>query len=383
MKNLNKILSVTLTVIAVMLSFSVVSYAEESELKFNKNGKFTILQIADTQDDRYLAFELPGFIEKAIELAQPDLIVFTGDTVENHRKGGKEDADKKHEGVTAKKKKKHYDKTLSNAQSCCEQTFSIIEEKGIPFALCQGNNDYSSTVENEDWMKIYSEFPHCLVKDESKDEDERIDYSLQVKSSDGKTVPFNIYMMDNGPKDGICDEQIEWFREKSDELKAENPHIKSFVFEHKPIADIGNLFTRAKFSDKGAATYGFHRYKLGENAHGYFEVMYLPGETTEEFTAWKEQGDVIGAYFGHIHSDGYTGTWDGINLGVTYGAQFAKSGPYGVRVLTLDENDIESYSDELFTYKDGKFTLQKDNETQPEKEKFSVRVRRFFAGLFS
>ena len=380
MKKLSgKILSVILAAVFVMSVFSVSISAESGELKFGEDGKFTILQISDTQDDRYLAHELPGFIKKAIELANPDLVVFTGDIVEDSRTGDLTvDDEGWREGVTVKW---NYNKTLSNTKAATEQIFSIINDKGIPFAIAQGNNDYASGVKNEDWLEIYSSFEHCLVKDESDDSDGRIDYSLPIYSSDTSRIAFNIYMTDTG-RNKVTSEQIKWYKKTSKALEKQNGEkVKSFVFQHIPVDDVGNLFEECKPFSKDAVCSLGKWYRLGENASGHFEVLYKPGKTTKQFTAWKNRGDVIGAYFGHIHSDGYTGTWDGIELGLTYGAQFAKNGPYGVRVFTLDENDIENYSNILYTYINKNFAPQIGND--PNLKNLFMKIISFFKTIFA
>jgi hypothetical protein len=76
----------------------------------------------------------------------------------------------------------------------------------------------------------------------------------------------------------------------------------------------------------------------------------------------------MGAYFGHWHTEGYTGVWDGIELGFTYGCEFAKPGPYGYRLITVYEDDVENYENVLYTYEgsvkkgDARFELQVDTD---------------------
>ena len=148
-------------------------------------------------------------------------------------------------------------------------------------------------------------------------------------------------------------EQIEWYKNESAALKAANggEPVPSFVFQHINTSDIGNLFEECNFWDEGASISDGKCYRLNQDiASGFHSGAIAPGQTSEQFKAWKECGDVLGAYFGHWHTEGYTGVWDGIELGFTYGAEFAKPGPYGIRVFTLYEDDIENYDNELYTY---------------------------------
>lgn len=345
---MKKLICVLLSAV-MLLSLCITAGAEENgELRFSDSGKFKILQISDTQDDHHPAYDMLNLIKISIEQTQPDLIVFTGDIVEDSRVGdfGVDDENGR-EGVTVD----DYDQTVANVKAACDAVFAAVEEAGIPFAVTQGNNDYRSGVKNEDWLKLYSQYENCLVRDESPDEDGRIDYNLEIKGSDGSTK-FNLWLMDTRGS-SVNGEQIEWYKNESAALKAANggKPVPSFVFQHINTSDIGNLFEECNFWDEGASIADGKCYRLNQDiASGFHSGAIAPGQTSEQFKAWKECGDVLGAYFGHWHTEGYTGVWDGIELGFTYGAEFAKPGPYGIRVFTLYEDDIENYDNELYTY---------------------------------
>lgn len=339
--------------LALMLAFSLCVFADAEstdELRFGSDGKFTVLQITDPQDDRYPAYDMVNLIKISIEQTNPDLIVFTGDIVEDSRIGdiGIDDESLR-EGVEVDS----YEQTLANVTEACKAVFAEAESRGIPFAVAQGNNDYASGVTNEDWLKIYESYEYSLTADESNDKDGRIDFNLEIKSSDGQKNVLNIWMMDNGGG-GITEEQLVWYKSESAALKAENggKPVPSILFQHVPVDDVGNLFEECNFWDEGASIGDDGKcYRLNQElANGYHSGAMIPGSTSEQFKAWTETGDVMGAYFGHWHTEGYTGTWKGIELGMTYGAEFAKVGPYGVRVFTFDENDIENYENVLYTY---------------------------------
>ena len=380
---MKKLICAALAAVMATSTLALSVSAEEKQLRFADDGEFTILQIADTQDDVYPAYELKDFIERAIELSDPDLVVFTGDTVEDSRiADGCVDAQGWREGV---KVRNNSTKTFENCKVACDAVFSIVNDKGIPFAVTQGNNDYKC-IENPRWLEIYSRYENCLVKDESDDKGgtddrySRIDYSLPILSSTGDDILFNLYMLDNGRGDPRPD-QLGWYIETSNAIAEKAGHtVPAFAFEHRPVAEIGNLFTECKPWDKGAIVNGFRWYKLGDNAYGHADEVYTPLGESEQFKLWKQQGDVIGAYFGHVHTDGYTGLYDGIELGLTYGAEFAKAGPYGVRVLTLHEGDIMNYDNDLYTYSDGTFTKQEGNDVALS---LGLRILVFFRHAFS
>ena len=376
---MKKLLCILLS-LSVLFCVPVSATAEEPDALRFTDGEFTILHITDPQDDRYAAYDLVNFVKLAISEFSPDLIVMTGDIVEDNRIGDLGiDGESFREGVETN----DYNETLENVRVATENFFSIIEEAGIPFAVAQGNNDYNSGVTNEDWLEIYSSYEHSLTTDMSNDADGKIDYNLEILGSDGKTA-FNIWMMDNGS--GLSTEQIAWYESQSNELAQANGGnpVPSFVFQHVPVDDMGNLYEECSFYDEGAVSNGNKYYRLNKDiASGDYAGSIVPGLTSEQFTSWKNQGDVLGAYFGHWHTTGITGTWDGIELGMTYGCEFAKTGPYGVRVFTLHENDIENYDNEIYTYEgsvkkgNARFEIQVD-EPYVEYDNF---IAEFFGSI--
>ena len=346
---MKKLLCIILSV-SLLFSLCISASAQDDALRFGDNGKFTILQISDPQDDHYPAYDMVNLIKISIEQTDPDLIIFTGDVVEDSRIGDIGiDGESLREGVEVD----NYEQTLKNVKATCDAVFAEAETRGIPFAITQGNNDYACGVTSEDWLKIYSEYENCIIFDESNDADGRIDYNLEIKASNSDETVFNIWLMDS-KSGGVTEEQLEWYKAESAALTESNggKPVPSILFQHVPVKDMGFLFEECKMWDEGARLEGGKFYRLNkEIANGYNAGAFTPIEdTTAQFKAWKECGDVLGAYFGHWHTEGYTGTYDGIELGMTYGCEFAKTGPYGVRVFTIDENDAANYENELYTY---------------------------------
>ncbi len=378
---MKKIISILLAV-SVLFSFCIIANAEDNGLKFGADGKFTVLQISDPQDDHYPAYDMVNFVKLAIEQTNPDLIVFTGDIVEDSRAGDFGiDGESFREGVV----EGDYEQILANVTAASAAVFAEAESRGIPFAVCQGNNDYKSGVTNEDWLKIYDSYENSLTVDENNDSEGRIDFNLEIKGCDGKTA-FNIWMMDT-KSSSVTEEQIEWYKAESAALKAENggEPVPAILFQHIPTSDPGFFFEECNIWDEGARLLDGKYVRLNkELASGYNASAFsIPDDTSAEFKAWKECGDVIGAYFGHWHTEGFTGVYDGIELGMTYGCEFAKTGPYGIRVFTLYENDIKNFDNEIYTYEgsvksgNARFELQVD-------EPYAVydnEVEAFFAAI--
>lgn len=347
---MKKFLSVVLALVFALSCFTCFASAESTGFEFDEDGKFTVLHITDPQDDRYPAHGLEDFIVKAIETSDPDFIVISGDIVEDSRAGDISDDKIFQEGV---KVDGDYEKTLENVKIAVENIFSPIEEKGIYYAITMGNNDYKAGISNEDWLSIFASYPHCITVDESNDAEGKIDQYVEIKKHNSDESGFGLWLLDNGK--GFTEGQKEWFKNK------ETSAVSSIVFEHVPTDDIGNLYEKCNIWDKGALSGdgGFYRLKNG----GVNYTVSVPCEPTEEFLMWKNKG-VKGAFFGHIHTDGFTGDVDGITMGLTYGFQFSKAGPYGMRVLELCEDG--TFETDLYTCEKGEFTLQIDEKYESD-----------------
>ena len=352
---MKKLLSVILCA-AILLSSVVFAYAEDDKtLSFKEDGTFTILHITDPQDDQNLSYDMLNLLKVAIEKAKPDLVVFTGDMVEDRRAADPGvDDDGTFEGVCVYDENGDviYDKTLENIKTATEGILSVFNDAKIPFVIAQGNNDHSVGISNETWLELYSKYEYCLVKDESDDSEGRIDYNVEIKGYNSDETKFNIWMMDSG-KEKVTKEQIEWYKKESSALTAANggTPVPAFEFQHIQVDDIGNLFKLCPVWKEGAAFSGICVARLNRDiAQGHVDTVYRPCIPTKQFRAWKKQGDVIGAFFGHSHYDGFSGVYKGIEMGFTFGCEFSKSGPYGFRVLTLHEDDIKNYDNVLYTY---------------------------------
>ena len=74
--------------VAMLLCVPVSASAETaSALSFGDDGEFVILHISDPQDDRYAAYDLINFVKLSIEETNPDLVILSGDIVEDSRVG--------------------------------------------------------------------------------------------------------------------------------------------------------------------------------------------------------------------------------------------------------------------------------------------------------
>ena len=372
---MKKVLSVILAALMVFSVTALSSAAEGPEkLRFRENGEFTILHITDTQDDHHPSPDMLHLLARAVEESDPDLIVFTGDVVEDIRIGDPgADDEPAREGVCVYDVKRNIivDKTMENIQSAVDAILTVLEASGVPYVIAQGNNDHKCGITNADWLELYAQYPHNLTKDLSDDAEGRIDGNLLIYGADGAAV-CNVWTMDSG-RGGVNEDQIDWYENTAAAITEANggKPLPALLFQHIPTSDVGNLFVSCHAWEDGATAKGTKFYRLNpETSSGNNFYAYAPGEPSAQFKSWKACGDVMGAYFGHQHVEGFTGTWDGIEMGLTYGMEFAKTGPYGYRVITLHEDDITQFDNELFVYsgsvKLGTDKIEKQEDRQPD-----------------
>ena len=354
-----KYLCAVITAVALAFSVCTCAFASDNDagLRFRDDGSFRILHLTDTQDDENTARELVPFLEKAVSSAAPDLIVLTGDIVEDSRPVADLFTDKEpfFDGVVVKRGGKlDYDATLANVKSVCAEVFGVFERAGIPFVIAQGNNDYKAQISNEDWLKIYAGYPHCLnAFDLSDDKDGHLDSYIEILSSAAGKPAYGVYLLDNGRS--FTEDQAEWLTGFAD------PELPSLAFAHVPVSETGHLFEKCSVTDAGAFLSGGKVMRLDpESSRGHAETRYDAGESLM-FKAMKSAG-VKGAFFGHTHVDGYTGIYDGMMLGVTYGCEFSKTSPYGMRTITVYENEPDRIDTDVYVYTGGSFRLQTVND---------------------
>ena len=124
---MKKVLSIIVAAVMLFSTFAIGISAKKSDpsLRFNDDGKFRIMQMADLQDNFVLNTVVKDFLKAAIEKEQPDLIVLTGDNFAGYSTGT---------NVLG-----CVDKAL--AKKAIGEYMSIFEQYGIPVTMTFGNHD--------------------------------------------------------------------------------------------------------------------------------------------------------------------------------------------------------------------------------------------------
>lgn len=311
--------------VALMAPVGAAFGQKPDPLQFNEDGSFTILQISDTQDTQSPSPNVMTLIEKALDEATPDLVLFTGDQLKNY--------DSDFDGDHLERK----------VQQAIDAIVRPVQRRGIPFAAVFGNHDDSIDVSKEDQLNMYQRHSMCLMRDDAPELSGVGNYNLPILSSNGRRTAFNLYLLDShGGGDGVYDhikqDQIDWYVRTSNALKAANggKPVPSMEFQHIPLPELRTVANEGLIH-------------TGENNEGVSGPYYNSGF----FDAMAAQGDVIAAFCGHNHMNTYIGTLNGVDLGFTPGAGFNEYGndmERGVRVIELNERDLSTYDTHLLTF---------------------------------
>ena len=289
-----------------------------------KNGKFRVLMIADTQEGTKVSSDTLNLINAALDRAQPDFVIYSGDQIWGKRKF-----------------KGNKDEVKRVLHELCEPVIS----RKIPFAICFGNHDRQVGVSNSEQFEIYKSFDYFIGESE-KGIDGVGNQCLEIK--DGDDVKYLIYLIDSHSNlkigyDAVHENQIEWYKNTRDSYEKKlGMTVPSLVIQHIPVCEIFSLLTRVKRTKKGAVR-GFRTHdgeyfvlnksKVNDNAF-MRESPADPQVNTGEFDALKEKGE-------------FNGLIDGINVGYTQGAGFNVYGPgldRGVRVIDLfSDGTLDTY----------------------------------------
>lgn len=329
------------------------------KLRFNKDGKFVILQVSDAQDMHIPRRGMFKMLNKFYDTIKPDLIVLTGDNIlGNHIN----DAPIGNwQNVKSKKG------TLKRMKKALGYLLKPIEKRKIPFAFVYGNHDDRNCISKKEQAEIYATYDYCVPYNLTVDNVDCDTYNVPIYSSNSDKIAYNIWMMDSAGCDDNGDngfeyvkpEAIEWYEKQSEMLEKENGEpVMSLMFQHIPVPQTKSLFVECEKTDKAAVkTRDGNFYKLDTSkASGYaFEYAETTSEDFGQIDAIRRRGDVCALVFGHDHINCFTAEIDGVNIVQSPGASFRSYGNMvsrGVRVFEIDEKDTSTFKTYTTSYFD-------------------------------
>lgn len=335
MKNTaKKIFALVLSTVLVLSCFALTGFAAESNttLRFNEDGKFTILQISDIQDGFPLTPITKTYIEDTLTTVNPDLVILTGDNIS----GGS-----------------CWTKGL--AKAAINEFMSIFEKYGVKVAAVFGNHDEEGAATKEEMMSYFESYD-CFIGSAGPEDIAGVgNYNLPVLSSDGSKYAFNIWCVDSGDYNDENDlggygclhkDQIEWYKNTAAQLAAANGGelVPSMMFQHIIVKEIYDVLVETE-----------NGWVLPEGAKGELDEDPCPAKYTNgQFDAMVETGDVLAVFSGHDHTNTFEINYKGIDIINTAGIGFNSydNDNVGSRVIVLNENDIENYETYCLEYFD-------------------------------
>ncbi len=348
-------------------------------LKF-KNGKFKIMLLGDLHESyneknsegKIKSADMSKLMTKAINELQPDLVVLLGDNA------------------------KAPDET--KMRSVISRITYPMSSNDVPLAIVFGNHDRECEVSLERQLEIFAQENELFY---TYDADPNLtgcgNCNIIVKDSAGEKDTLNLWLVDSNNLaddrsvsyyDWVHDDQIKWYKETAQKIKEQNggKTIPALWFMHIPVCEEYELLRKAKLyelpdSVKGHRDWSKNHYVLAEGVEGYLgEGPCCSCINSGVFDAWKETGDVMGAFFGHDHMNDFAGYHDGILLAQckTAGFKVYTDGcRAGVRLVTLDENNIDDIQTRMYYFK--QFGLKSDSLGPVERNFTDRQVIKFKA----
>lgn len=338
-KIIKKAISLILSV-ALIMGLSAVSFASESKiktLKFSADGKFRIMHVTDTHLEDENLEASAWAIGEACDIEKPDIVVITGDNVQNC-------------------------KDAADTKRLIDGLMNVFETRNIPVAVTFGNHDSETGAMSREELMVYYNTFLCSV---SVDDGEALSgcgtYNIPVMSSDGEKVKFNLWVFDSNDYDAngnyacVKADQVEWYKAKSDELKAANggEKVYSLAFQHIIVPEVYDALKKVD-SEK---LFSFeHIYNEGEYYmfdpeginYGTLNEMPCPGyENFGQFDAMVEKGNVLAMFTGHDHTNAFGVRHKGIDIMNSLSTRYngdAYSTQYGYRMIEIDEKDTSVYT---------------------------------------
>lgn len=296
-------------ILSLLLGGMLNGNAQQPSLKFNKDGKFKIVQFTDVHyiyNNPKSAISIER-INEVLDAEKPDLVLFTGDIIYGQP-----------------------------AEEGMRTVLDLASKRKIPFGVTFGNHDNEQGLSRAQLLDIIKSIPYNLT-DSVEGVSGASNYILPVKSSDGNKDATVLYCIDShsysqikgvGGYDYIKFDQIQWYRENSAKYTKQNGGIPvpSLAFFHIALPEYNQAA-----SDETAILIGTRK-----------EKACAPQLNTGLFASMKEMGDIQGVFVGHDHDDDYAVYWKGILL--AYGRYTGGDTVYnnltnGARVIEMTEGE--------------------------------------------
>lgn len=251
-----------------------------AELKYRPDGKFKIIQFADTHyisGDSRSERSMKNVVEM-LEKEKPDFVIFTGDVIFG-----------------------------SPAETSAREMLQPLVDRGIPFAVALGNHDSDFELSRTEIYKVFRSIPGNVNTADDLGLHGCSNDILTLAGEDGVDRVF--YLFDSGNRENLAgvsswgyvhSDQIDWYKRASRYFAANNSDkpVPSIAFQHIPVPEYNQAMR-----DKGDKA-RFMTGNLGEEPAS-------PIFNSGQYLAMREMGDVQAMVTGHDHNNDFVLMWQG------------------------------------------------------------------------
>lgn len=257
----------------------------------------------------------------------------------------------------------------------------LMEKLGVYWCAVYGNHDTEaySFFSREDISEIYSnheKYPHSLFSTGPDDVDGFSNYLINVKNSAGK-ITQTLFMVDSHSYtdndyfgimwkyDCVHKNQIEWYKQQLDELKAENDGImpKSLMFMHIPIIEFRDAMEEYKANGfKDTENTKYIDGKAGEKD----ALIYSSSHNNGLFDACLENRSTQGMFFGHDHLNNIALNYKGIYLSYAYSIDY-------LAYTGISKFGAQRGCNMITVSPDGSFNVEKENYYQDKYQSINTK----------
>lgn len=273
---------------SVGTNVEIVSEDEDSvTIRKNGEGDFKVVMFTDTHLNGNKNDKLTlRYLVENITREKPDLVIFGGDNVSS---------------AISKKRTDELTRLMNNL--------------GVYWAAVLGNHDGEGilTYSRKEVIDVYSTSEYCLDRQGKENIDGNGNFTINILNSDGSLREV-FFLMDSGDYmsnemkekygvdksedryDGVKESQVQWYKDKHDEIKAEYGDFKSVTVVHIPPYQCQEL-------EEADPLYGTKNEGICES-----------GFDSGLFDALKEKASAQAVYYGHDHVNDFGAVYDGILL---------------------------------------------------------------------
>lgn len=296
---------------ALFISSGLKAQSDEEILRFNKNGKFKIVQFTDIHLKEYhkeTSDSVMKIITDVLAAEKPNLVILTGDVA-----------------------------TSENVEAAWLTVAQPMIDAKVPWTSIFGNHDSEHGWSNKEIAGYLAGLPFYVSKPEPENVSGFGNFVLEIKGNNRKKTAALIYCIDSnaytqerenkelGKYDWIKFNQIHWYREISEEYTRRNGNrpYPALAFFHIPLPEY-------KIVQQMEST-------LGDKE----ENVASPLVNSGMYCAILEMRDVMGIFAGHDHNNNYIGCLNGICLayGCKTGIESYGKLTKGARIIEIKEDE--------------------------------------------